>query len=54
VTTAAGMAGLLPVPPVPRRVYKIYAESLLSEDHLQLLREEAQEIVSRAFRAAGV
>lgn len=34
-------------------VYKIYAESLLSEDHLQLLREEAQAIVSQAFRAAG-
>ena len=34
-------------------VYKIYAESLLSEDHLQLLKEEAQAIVSQAFQAAG-
>jgi phosphoglucomutase len=34
-------------------VYKIYAESLLSEDHLQLLKEEAQAIVSQAFRVAG-
>jgi phosphoglucomutase len=34
-------------------VYKIYAESLLSEDHLQSLKEEAQAIVSQAFRAAG-
>ena len=34
-------------------VYKIYAESLLSEDHLQLLKEEAQAIVSQAFRIAG-
>jgi phosphoglucomutase len=34
-------------------VYKIYAESLLSDDHLQLLKEEAQAIVSQAFREAG-
>ncbi len=34
-------------------VYKIYAESLLSEDHLQSLKDEAQRIVSQAFRAAG-
>jgi phosphoglucomutase len=34
-------------------IYKIYAESLLSEEHLQLLKEEAQAIISQAFRIAG-
>jgi phosphoglucomutase len=35
-------------------VYKIYAESLLSDDHLQCIQLQAQEIVSQAFRSAGV
>ncbi len=35
-------------------VYKIYAESLLEEDHLHLIQHEAQEIVSQAFGLAGV
>lgn len=34
-------------------IYKIYAESLLSEEHLQLIKEETQAIVSQAFRLAG-
>ena len=35
-------------------VYKIYAESFRGEDHLHRLQAEAQEIVARAFAAAGV
>lgn len=35
-------------------VYKIYAESLLDENHLHQIQLEAQEIVSQAFRLAGV
>ncbi len=35
-------------------VYKIYAESLLSEAHLEELKQQAQEIVAEAFRQAGV
>jgi phosphoglucomutase len=35
-------------------VYKIYAESFRSEDHLRRIQEEAQAIVGAAFRAAGV
>lgn len=34
-------------------VYKIYAESLLDENHLHQIQLEAQEIVSQAFRLAG-
>ena len=34
-------------------VYKIYAESFLGQDHLDRLLEEARELVSQAFRAAG-
>ncbi|MCC6554200.1 MAG: alpha-D-glucose phosphate-specific phosphoglucomutase [Polyangiaceae bacterium] len=34
-------------------IYKIYAESFKGEDHLRRIQEEAQEIVSAAFRAAG-
>jgi phosphoglucomutase len=35
-------------------VYKIYAESFKGQDHLNALKSEAQEIVSSAFKAAGV
>jgi phosphoglucomutase len=35
-------------------VYKIYAESFISQEHLQRVQEEAQAIVSAAFKKAGV
>jgi phosphoglucomutase len=35
-------------------VYKIYAESFTGAAHLRQIQEEAQAIVSRAFRVAGV
>jgi len=35
-------------------VYKIYAESFAGVDHLRRIQQEAQELVSAAFRAAGV
>jgi phosphoglucomutase len=35
-------------------VYKIYAESFVDEAHLDRIFAEAQEIVSAAFKAAGV
>lgn len=35
-------------------VYKIYAESFKGREHLLKIQEEAQAIVGRAFRAAGV
>jgi phosphoglucomutase len=35
-------------------IYKIYAESFKGEDHLRLLQAEAQEMVSAAFKAAGL
>lgn len=35
-------------------VYKIYAESFKGQAHLDALKQEAQEIVSAAFKAAGV
>ena len=35
-------------------IYKIYAESFISDDHLAQIEREAQEIVSSAFRAVGV
>ena len=35
-------------------VYKIYAESFLGADHLKQIQQEAQAIVSDAFRSAGV
>ena len=34
-------------------IYKIYAESFISEAHLNRVIDEAQEIVSQAFKAAG-
>ncbi len=34
-------------------IYKIYAESFLGEDHLKRLQEEAQDMVRKAFQAAG-
>lgn len=34
-------------------IYKIYAESFLGREHLELLKAEAQAIVNAAFRAAG-
>jgi phosphoglucomutase len=35
-------------------IYKIYAESFVSEDHLRRLQEEAIALINDAFRAAGV
>jgi phosphoglucomutase len=35
-------------------IYKIYAESFRGEDHLRRLQEEAQAMVSAAFKEAGV
>ena len=35
-------------------IYKIYAESFKGEDHLAQIQEQAQEIVKKAFEAAGV
>ena len=35
-------------------VYKIYAESFLGAEHLKQIQQEAQDIVSDAFRSAGV
>ena len=35
-------------------IYKIYAESFNGQDHLSQIQEEAQAIVSAAFRTAGV
>lgn len=35
-------------------IYKIYAESFTGREHLEALLDEAQDIVSAAFRAAGV
>lgn len=35
-------------------IYQIYAESLVSADHLHRLQEEAQAIVNQALRQAGV
>ena len=34
-------------------IYKIYAESFLSKDHLQKILEEAVAIIGGAFAAAG-
>jgi len=34
-------------------VYKIYAESFKGEDHLRRIQEDAQELISAAFRSAG-
>jgi phosphoglucomutase len=35
-------------------IYKIYAESFLSEDHLRVIEEDAVRIVAGAFAAAGL
>jgi phosphoglucomutase len=35
-------------------VYKIYAESFLGRDHLRILQDEARDMVTAAFQAAGV
>jgi len=35
-------------------IYKIYAESFLGPDHLQRIKDEAQAIVSNAFRSADL
>jgi len=35
-------------------IYKIYAESFIDEQHLQMIIKEAQDIVSAAFKAAGL
>jgi phosphoglucomutase len=35
-------------------IYKIYAESFINDQHLQTIIEEAQDMVSAAFKAAGL
>jgi len=35
-------------------IYKIYAESFKGKDHLKKIQEEAQAIVSEAFKSAGI
>ena len=35
-------------------IYKIYAESFIGPEHLARIQAEAQEMVSAAFKAAGV
>jgi len=35
-------------------IYKIYAESFISQDHLQLIIADAQQLVSDAFKQAGL
>jgi phosphoglucomutase len=35
-------------------IYKIYAESFIDDNHLQIIITEAQAIVSDAFKAAGL
>lgn len=35
-------------------IYKIYAESFIGQEHLERIQNEAQAIVSAAFRAAGL
>jgi len=35
-------------------IYKIYAESFIDEAHLQLIIEQAQEIVANVFKEAGI
>jgi phosphoglucomutase len=35
-------------------IYKIYAESFIDEQHLQVIIKEAQDIVSAAFKSAGL
>src|SRR5206468_2266660 len=34
-------------------VYKIYAESFQSQDHLRRIQQEAQSAIARAFQASG-
>ena len=35
-------------------IYKIYAESFIDDKHLQTIITEAQAIVGKAFKAAGL
>lgn len=35
-------------------IYKIYAESFIGDDHLEMIINEAQQIVGDAFKAAGI
>ncbi len=35
-------------------IYKIYAESFINDEHLQLIIKEAQQIVNMAFKNAGI
>ena len=35
-------------------IYKIYAESFIDNNHLQMIIGEAQKIVSAAFKQAGL
>jgi phosphoglucomutase len=35
-------------------IYKIYAESFINDNHLQMIIKEAQAIVSASFKMAGL
>lgn len=35
-------------------IYKIYAESFRGPDHLEQVQEEAQSLIARAFKEAGI
>jgi phosphoglucomutase len=35
-------------------IYKIYAESFINQEHLQLIISDAQQLVSAAFKQAGL
>ncbi len=35
-------------------IYKIYAESFIGMEHLRKIQEEAQAMVTAAFKAAGL
>jgi phosphoglucomutase len=52
VTTANGWFAARPSG--TEDIYKIYAESFIDQQHLQLIINEAQQLVSAAFKRAGV
>ena len=35
-------------------IYKIYAESFIDDNHLQLIISQAQDIVAKVFKAKGL
>jgi phosphoglucomutase len=52
VTTARGWFAARPSG--TENVYKVYAESFVDEDHLRLIQQEAEGLVSAALKAAGL